>query len=311
MTPSLGKLVIRAALAALLVVGVLALAAPAPSHAQGGPGAQPPAQPPAQPVDPNVRWGTHFFDDAIRYVARGRNSMPVVRDFYAQLDAKIELDAGTQEGLMRVWFQAPTCYRVELTTNNATTTKILNGNQGWIRTASGRVQNLALSAEGQQAIRQLRDDRDRISDLTQFLTLQGLKGPGIVFRYEGYTTGTGTYAGKWIKISRRAQGKPDMTFWIAYEKTGPNQVRATWPGIVRVAGDPAQNYPTEDYMLKDWDSALSKQRRSFRYPRRIEGYSLLKDKRTGQDRKTRFLFAIVDDVQVNTNIKPAQFQQPR
>ena len=66
---------LRAAVpAVLLLIGLLAVSAPPASFAQGGQG-QPPAAPPAQ-KDPALVWGARFFDDAIRYVARGRSAMP-------------------------------------------------------------------------------------------------------------------------------------------------------------------------------------------------------------------------------------------
>ncbi len=295
----------RVASVALLIVGVLTLGAPPTAQAQGGPGAQPPAQPPGQPADPALAWGAKFFDDAIRYVARGKAAMPVVRDFYTKLDAKLELDTSRQEGQMRLWFLTPDHYRQELTTNGATTTKILARDAGWIRTPNGRVQNLAISAEGQASITQLKEDRDRIADLTQFLTLQALKGPGVNFRYMGTTSGSGTYAGDWIKVVREAPGRAKITFWLAYTGTGQNMT-ATFPGIVRVDGDPAKGYPTEDYILKEWDSPRSQQQREFRYPRQIEAYSLLRGP-DGRPAPTRFLWAIVEDIKINAGIDQSRF----
>ena len=300
------RTVIRTALpAALLLIGLLAASAPQASFAQGGPGAQPPGAPPAQ-QDPALAWGAKFFDDAIRYVARGRISMPKVSDFYAKLDAKIELDSSRQEGQMRLWFKAPSMFRQEIATNGGTTTKILNGDQGWLRTPQGRVEAQAFTPEGQRNMKQWKEDRDRIADLANFLTLQALKGPGVTFHFDGYKRGTGTYPGNWIKITRRAPGKTNILFWIAYERTGENSVRATWPGIVRVEGDPARNYPTEDYILKEWDSPLSQTSRDFRYPRRIEAYSILKNAQ-GQTVPTRFLFAIVEDIKINAGIDATRF----
>jgi len=290
--------------AAFLLLAVVALAAPAPLHAQGGPGGPAPGQPAQE--DPALVWGARFFDDAIRYVSRGRPAMPTVTDFYAKLDAKIELDTSRQEGQMRMWFKTPSMYRTEIESNGGVTTKILNGDQGWIRTPQGRVDTLAFTDEGQRVIAQLKEDRERLSDITSFLTLQALKGPGVKFRFDGYKTGSGTYAGNWIKITRLAPGKTNIIFWIAYEKTGENSVQATWPGIVRVEGDPARNYPTEDYILKEWDSPLSQASRDFRYPRRIEAYSILKD-RNGQMVPARFLFLIVEDIKINAGIDATRF----
>lgn len=303
--------VLRTALpAALLLLGLLAVSAPQASYAQGGPGAQPPVAPPAQ-QDPALVWGAKFFDDAITYVARGRRAMPSVADFYAKLDLKLELDNSRQEGQTRIWFKAESTankamYRMELASNGGTTTKILNGDEGWLRTPQGRIQAQVFTPEGQRNIAQWKEDRDRIGDLASFLTLQALKGPGVTFRFDGYKRGSGTYAGNWIKITRQAPGKTDILFWLAYERTGENSVRATWPGIVRVEGDPARNYPTEDYILKEWDSPLSQTSRDFRYPRRIEAYSILYNAQR-EAVPTRFLFAIVDDIKINAGIDSSRF----
>ena len=276
------------------------LSAAAPVFAQGGAGTQPRVDPLAQ--------GAKYFDDAIRYVAQGRQGIPQVRDFYAKLDADLKLDNAQHQGQMRVWFQQPNNYRQELTTNNATTTKILNGGAGWIRTPNGVVRNLMKSAEGRRTMTQLKDDRQRLKDLTQFLTLQTLKGPGVKFRFDGVREGTGTYAGQWLKVVRLAPGKTNITFWLAYAgdpRTG--QATATYPGIVRVDGDAAGRFPTEDYILKNWSGTDAN--RAFRYPRQIEAYSLLKN-RQGQTVPARFLWAKVAVFKMNAGIDPSRFQQP-
>ena len=290
-----------AAIGALFALAVLALT-PAPAlFAEGGPAGQPGAQ-------QSYALGAKYFDDAIRYVAQGRAGIPEVRDFYAKLDAKLDLDNAKHEGQMRVWFQQPELYRQELTTNNATTTKILNGGMGWIRTPNGVVQDLFKSAEGRRTMTQLKDDRQRLKDLTQFLTLQTLKGPGVQFRYEGPRQGDGTYAGNWLKIVRIAPGKTNITFWLAYQRDeATNETVATYPGIVRVDGDAAGQFPTEDYILKDWSGTDAN--RAFRYPRRIEAYSLLRNS-AGQTVPTRFLWAMVEDIKINSGIDPTRFARP-
>ena len=276
-------------------------------HAQGGAGTPAPG---GQPANQAAQLGAMYFDQAIRYVARGRQGIPSIRDFYVKLDAKLELDHVQHEGQMRVWWQTPGLYRQELTTNNATTTKILNGNLAWIRTPDGRVQNLALSSEGQRSIGQLREDSTRLSDLTRFLTLNTLKGPGITFLFDGLKRGSKTYAGDWIKITRKAPGKADITFWLAYvQNPQTKQISATYPGIVRVQGDPTRKIPTEDFILKQWDSRQAQQNRTFRYPRQIEAYSLLVGP-DGRTRPTRFLWALVDDIKINSAIDPSRFAQP-
>ncbi len=288
-------------LGALVAIAMLALTPPPAVHAEGGAGVQPGS-------DQSFTLGAKYFDDAIRYVAQGREGIPQVRDFYAKLDAKLDLDNVQHEGQMRVWFQQPGLYRQELTTNQATTTKILSGNTGWIRTPNGVVQDLIKSAEGRRTMTQLKDDRQRLGDLTQFLTLQTLKGPGVRFRYEGPRQGSGTYAGNWLKVTRLAPGKTNITFWLAYERNAQTgQTVATFPGIVRVDGDRGGQFPTEDYILRDWSGTDAN--RAFRYPRRIEAYSLLRNAQ-GQTIPTRFLWAMVEDIKINSGIDPTRFQRP-
>jgi hypothetical protein len=298
---------LRAAAILLLAAAPCVLGVRAAS-AEGGPMAQPPAPSPAEAL------GLKYFDDAIRYVARGQAGIPEVHDFFVNLDAKLELDEVRHEGPMRLWFQAPNNYRQELSFNNATSTKILSNDprmpsadRGWIITPSGRVQDLMLSAEGRSSITQLKNDRDRLADLTKFLTLQALKGGGARFVFEGFKKGSGTYAGDWVKVTRQAPGRSNIMFWLAYVRdpqTGA--VVATWPGIVRVEGDVSKGYPTEDYILREWDFPGT-EARTFRYPHRIEAYSILTDPQ-GRTVPTRFLYAIVQDIKINAGIDPARFQ---
>jgi hypothetical protein len=276
-----------------------------PAHAQGGAGA-----PPAAPPQDAAALGAKYFDDAIRYVARGRQGISTVQDFYVKLDARLMLDDVQQEGQMRVWWQAPDRYRQELTTNNATTTKVLAANGGWMQTPDGRVQTLGRSSEGIRAMNQLKEDRERLADVATFLAPQTLKGPGVTFLFEGFKEGSGTYAGKWIKVVRKAPGKADITFWIAWSRdpqTG--EVVGTWPGIIRVQGDPGQNIPTEDFILREWDSAQSQQR-AFRYPRRIQAFALLVDPQTGRTVPEPFLTAIVDDIKINAGVDATRWAMP-
>jgi hypothetical protein len=291
---------LRAAFVGLAALIALTGPAPRPAAAEGGD-----AVPPGQPA-PDI--GAKLFDDAINYVARGQGGIPQVTDFYVKLDARLDLDNQRHEGPMRLWFQAPLMYRQELTLNRATTTKILNQDTGWIVTPQGRVQALALTAEGRKSIEQLKEDRSRLYDITRFLTLQALKGQGVTFTFEGLKRGSGTYEGDWAKVVRKAGGRPNISFWLAYTRDAQGQITATYPGIVRVDGEPERGYPTEDYLLTDWDSAQS-QPRSFRYPRRIEAYSLLTNSQ-GQSTPARFLSAIVEDIKINAGVDAARFQPP-
>ena len=107
----------------------------------------------------------------------------------------------------------------------------------------------------------------------------------------------------------QAAGRPNISFWLAYTRDAQGEVVATYPGIVRVDGEPERGFPTEDYILGEWDSPHS-QPRSFRYPRRIEAYSLLSDPQ-GRSTPARFLFAIVEDIKINAGMDATRFQPPQ
>jgi hypothetical protein len=102
-----------------------------------------------------------------------------------------------------------------------------------------------------------------------------------------------------------------MTFWIAYDANERGEVlRATWPGVVRVDGDAAQNLHTEDWILRDWESPNAKPR-TFRYPRKIQGWRINPDKTAAAtDPPKRFVSAILEDVLVNQGIEPGRFEPP-
>jgi hypothetical protein len=288
---------------ALLPVAVLATSL---GVAAGDP---PPLAPPPSPptLTPEQVEGARLFDEAIRWVARGESGIQKANDFYVSLDAKFDLENQHHEGVMRLWFQAPDKYRQELSNGGATTTKILNGESLWIVQPNGQVSNEnRRGEEGARAVAQAKDDRERLSDLTQFLTLQGLKGPGITFEFLGPKSGTPNtaYAGEWMKIKRTAPGRSDIFFWLAYQRDAAGKAHATWPGVVRVDGEPAKNIPTEDYILKEWQEPAPNQPRAFRWPRKIEAWQVGRA-------PVRFLFATVDDLKINAGIDPTRFAPPQ
>jgi hypothetical protein len=249
--------------------------------------------------------GMRLFDEAIRYVARGQQSIPDVRDFFVSLQVKIDLPEQRHDGDMRVWFAQPGEFRQELNMAGGVTTKILTGDLGWVVDPNGRVSRQHGTPDGARTIQQMKEDRARLSDVTQFLTLKGLKGQGITFEFIGFKQGTGTYAGDWAKVVRYAPGRPNISFWLAYQRDAQGAAHATYPGIVRVDGEPDKGYPTEDYILKEWDSPRS-EARAFRYPRVIEAYTIEPGKNP-----SRFLWAGIRDIKVNGGVDPTRFQPPQ
>jgi hypothetical protein len=259
----------------------------------------------AVPQDPNRVLGSALFEQCIRWVARGHEGMTATRDFHIRVLAELELEGARHQGPMSLWWKAPDKYRVELTTGGRTTTKILNGPFLWIVHPDGHVQRMHGTSEGAAAIKQLGEDRDRMSDLARFITLRSLKGPGVAFTFEGEKHGNGLYAGNWLKVTRSAPGLGTMHFWLAYTKDAAGRYLASWPGIVRIDGDPRQRIPTEDYILRDWAQSPAGQPESYRYPRSIQALSL----EPGQA-PVRFLKARVQDIRINGGISDLKFRPP-
>ncbi|MDJ0523497.1 MAG: hypothetical protein QNJ90_15620 [Planctomycetota bacterium] len=291
---TLRRVVLGASLAAALLLGQ-----PTTGEARGG------AQPAAPKLTPNQRYGAQLFDQCIWYVSQGTRGITRTNDFHISVDAELDLDTTRHRGPMRLWWRAPDKYRQELTTNNRRTTKILNGEFMWIVHPTGSVQRMHGTAEGAQAIRQLKADRLRMGDLAQFITLQSLKSPGATFEYMGEKVGKGSYAGKWLKLTRRAPGATTMHFWLAYDRAQNGGFIAKWPGVVRIDGDAARGIPTEDFILKQWANSPAGQPHKFRYPKTITAYS-----QTGRQRPVRFLQATVQDIRINTGTPDSYFKPP-
>jgi hypothetical protein len=290
--------------------------APAGAPPAGQPGAgQPPAGQPgagqpgqAQP-GASQALATRLFDESIRWVARGQAGIQKVSDFYVKLNAKFDLEATHSEGPMHLWLQTPDQFRQEMTLSNSRQTKILNRGRLWIAGQDGQFKDMLRTPDGASALKQANDDLERLVDITAFLTLQGLKGPGVTFESEGEKTPSGAFArpggGTWWKIVRKAQGRPDIFFWLAHEKDAAGVVHATYPGVVRVAGEPQNDIPTEDYLLQNWDDQPGDPPRSFRFPRKILAFQ----SRPGQP-SVNFLTAIVEDIKINATIDQSRFVPP-
>lgn len=286
-----------------------ALYAPTSSEARGGAAAPPPPGNPVPRGNANLALGAQLFDQCVKWVARGGPGVRRTLDFYIGLTAELDLDTTRHRGPMRLWWKAPDKYRQSLTTRGKATSKILNSDFMWIIHPDNRVQRMHGTPEGAGAVRQLKEDRERMADLAQFITLQSLRGPGVTFEFGGEKSGSGNYAGKWVKITRRAPGATLMHFWLAYEKNARGSYLATWPGIIRVEGDARKGIPTEDFILKSWaDSApntATQRGPAFRYPREIEAFSISPGKPS-----LRFLKAKVNTIRINSGIPDTQFKPP-
>ena len=287
-----------------LGLGACALAAvctvaPTPTEARGG-AANPPPR-----ANPNQALGNQLFDQCVRWVARGGQGVTRTTDFFIGLTAELDLDTTRHRGPMRLWWKAPDKFRQALTTNNQTTTKILNSDFMWIIHPNNRVQRMHGTPEGAGAVRQLKEDRERMSDLAQFITLRSLKGPGVTFDFNGEKTGSGSYRGQWVKITRRAPGATLMHFWLGYTKDARGGYQATYPGIIRVEGDARRGIPTEDFILKSWVDSPAGAGPQFRYPRELEAFSISPGKPS-----LRFLKATVNSIRINSGIPDAQFKPP-
>jgi hypothetical protein len=266
--------------------------------------------PPASEAE-RLALGTRYFDQAIQYVARG-GGLGQATDLYVHLDARWDLEDNHHEGEQTLWYLAPDKMRNELKAVGTVTTKILDGAQAWVvRPGSPpRVYRIHGTPGAEKDLAQMKEDLVRVQDLTDFVTLQGLKGEGVTFEYLGSTVGHGSYRGCWLKIARRSPDGRKITFWLAYEADASG-VRATWPGVVRVDGDPERGLWTEDWILRDWDSPSAK-RRAFRYPFRVEAWrSNPSPEAARSDPPRKFLTAVVDDILVNSSLDPALFQPPK
>jgi len=305
-----------------LALGTLALAtlcaAPLPLlGAQGGAGPVPPAPvppplpaPQAPAMDPAAgqAFAQRLFDEAVRWVAKGQAGLSKVTDFTVALDARYVVDNTRHEGPMRLWLQLPDLWRQEMTMSNVTTTKIMNRGMLYVREGNDAFRNMNRTADGAGALKQAQEDMIRLEDLTKFLTLEGLKGPGVTFEFDGQRKPWGSYARKdgdqtWLKIVRKAPGKPNISFWLAHEADAQGVARATYPGVVRVDGDPAQGVPTEDFILQDWADSPPNQPRAYRYPRKIVGFQIHPGKEP-----MNFLTAVVEDLKINTGIDATRFE---
>jgi hypothetical protein len=270
----------------------------------------PPATTSPAPTEDALALGARYFDQAIAWVAKG-GTLGTTRDFYAVLDANWDLpneDGVVEhfEGQEIVLFASPDKMRTQRTYAAATTTKILDGEKAWVVLPTGAVQRVHGTPDAERTLKQMREDRLRIQDLTGFVTLEGLKGPGVTFEFVKAVTGSGEYAGRWLKLNRHSTQGRRMTFWLAYEDDGKGGVRATWPGVVRIEGDAAAGLWTEDWILKGWDDPAAKPR-AYRYPSRIVGWRQPVD---GSQRAQRFASLAVQDIQVNAGIDEASFVPP-
>jgi hypothetical protein len=248
---------------------------------------------------------TRLFDEAVQWVARGQAGIQKVRDFYVSLDAYFALEGTKSEGPMRLWLQTPDQYRQEMTIANAVQTQILNKDRLWKTGQDRRFIDMNRTADADAALKQAREDLERLVDITDFLTLQGLKGPGVTFESEGEKSPSGIFVhptGKsWWKIVRKAPGRPDISFWLDFTKDAAGVAHATFPGIVRVAGDLQAGIADEEYILRDWDDKPTDPKRAFRYPRTIRALQA----RGAQ--RTEFLRAVVTDIKINEGIDPSRF----
>ncbi len=280
-----------ASVLALSALGLVLLTAPTESQ--------------ADPNDPNLRLGALYFDQSIAYINDGKKGINEVKRFFCDLedvqvdDVDLQKRKTHQEGYLRLWFESPDKFRQEWRQTRAlrnTTTKILNGKQLWVISPDGTRKRIHGTPGGASAVAQLQDDRKRLADLATFLTLEGLKGPGVTFKYEGQTEGSGRFAGNWLKVRRQLNGKNDMLFYLAYESDGKGGIRATWPGSVTIPGSKAKGERTEWYIMKRWKKGAQ-----FRFPGNVEAWG----QHEGQPKPTRFLYAWPKDIRINPIVDPA------
>ena len=259
----------------------------------------------AEPVPAEVH-GDRFFRQAVAYVANGKDVVHNVTNFFAELeDVRMSWEDSRHEGYLRVWFANPDKYRFEIRPQRASkdvTTKLLLGNQMWIMNPSSGVKAMHKSAEGARAIQQARKDRERLSDLSKFLTLAGLMSRNVKFLYRGPKRGSGTFAGEWLQVDRVAPDGSVIAFFFAYQKDAQGRIaRATHPGVVTIVGDPTKGEPTEHFILSDWRAGPF-----FRFPGKISAYA-----KKGPGAPKRFMLAFTRDIRINAQMPPTVFSPPK
>lgn len=313
------RTVFAAALGLLVSVCGSDAMGPDAAHAEGA-GTQPRKPAAGTPKNPRLVWGATMFDQAIAWINDKKPGVNNIKSFYADLH-DVQLDVGDthQEGFLRLWFLAPDKFRQELrqrreweTTDRAGnkiltphTIKILAGDRMWVKSSTGVARRVHGTAEGAKSVRQLQQDRDRLADIAKFLTLSGLKGPGVKFEYLGPTEGTGTFGGKWVKIRRSFPGGATMDFFFAYDVNANRQVsQVKHPGVVVVMGDAAKREPTEAYVLSKW-----KKGPQFRFPGKIEAFS--RSDWVPNAKYRRFLLAFPNDLRINPHIVAETFDPKR
>jgi len=214
-------------------------------------------------------WGRRFFDDACRYVADDADAPETLSSFHFEMEGVFELEA-TVAARIRTWYGGDRGFRIERVDGEQTTTWILRGGRGWRRRPGERFAEV--TGPGLEALSTYASSLHEVASL---IALAPLRGASARFRFEGYKTGSGWYAGRWVKVVRLEPDAPDVVFWLAFEPAGEEGVRATWPGIVRTADDGAEG----DWILREWDAPLSPTGAGPRFPRRIERYHLERDAR--------------------------------
>jgi hypothetical protein len=278
------------------------LTPPAPGQAPA-----PTPQSPRAPLEPDDELARRLFEDACRWIARGQPPVQRVRDITLHLDGKLDVVGMRHQGPIRQWLELPDLYRQELSTASSLITVVMNRGNLHVREDAGVFAHMNRSADGARAIRQVQDGIDRLSDLATLLTLEALKGPDVAFEWQGEKIPSGTFArpggGTWAKVVRKVQGRPDITFWLAHERDAEGKMRATYPGVVRLAGDPAQDIPTQDFLFQDWTDPPPDRPRAFRIPRKL----LMFHPRADQQ-PVKVLSAVVTELEINTGIDPARFE---
>ena len=255
--------------------------------------------------DPRVL-GARYFDQAARWLRNGRAEPAPLRDFHADLwDVHMEIDKRKNDGYMRVWWKHPDKFRLAVRPQRPEqdiSTKILDGERMWIRHPDGRVQRMHGSPGGAEAVAQLKEDRARLLDVAQFMTLDGLQVPGATFTFEGIHTGKKTLAGTFLHVRRRLAGARDMVFHFAFQKDPRDEtgatLTATAPHVVHIMGAPEKKIEEEYYVLDRWKAGTHHP-----MPGRVQALARMRP----EDRLERFLLAFPQQIRINAGIPDARF----
>lgn len=247
--------------------------------------------------------GEVLLQNAARWLQRGRDPDPEVRDVYLDLeDVRVADAVSRHEGFLRIWYVAPDRFRLEQRAERARTqfvTKILHGDDLAFIGLDGRPRAAGRDADGVRARAQLAADRERFADLARYLTLGALGGEGVRFEDRGrLPSGEEGLPDVLHVVRRHAPGEPPTDLWFETAEA-PRTVGDL--RRVHLGADEAAGMPARRWHMDAWRDVPADGRRM---PGRVESWTY------GTAGPQRTLLAHLARVRVNGDIPDALFHIP-